>query len=210
MRSIIQTAPASKSRLWAGRILTALAAAFLLFDGVMKLVKPPVVVKATVELGYPESTIVGIGVVLLVCTILYLIPRTSILGAVLLTGYLGGAVASNVRVGIHFSATCSSRSMSVRWSGEVFTCATPGCAHSFQIATRTEHIMKEIVTHFNFDGNCREAMEFYKKCFGAELFLMPFSEMPRELPKQAQQAKDRIMHASLTKGFRLLMAADTM
>jgi PhnB protein len=70
--------------------------------------------------------------------------------------------------------------------------------------------MKEIVTHLNFDGNCREAMEFYKKCFGAELFLMPFSEMPGELPKQAQQAKDRIMHASLTKGFRLLMAADTM
>jgi hypothetical protein len=99
MRPITQTAPASKSRLWAGRILTALAAAFLLFDGVMKLVKPPVVVKATVEMGYPESTIVGIGVVLLVCTILYLIPRTSILGAVLLTGYLGGAVASNVRVG---------------------------------------------------------------------------------------------------------------
>ena len=99
MRPIPQTAPASKSSLWAGRILTALAAAFLLFDGVMKLVKPPVVVKATVELGYPESTIVGIGVVLLVCTILYLIPRTSILGAVLLTGYLGGAVASNVRVG---------------------------------------------------------------------------------------------------------------
>ena len=99
MQTITQTVPASKSRLWAGRILTALAAAFLLFDGVMKLVKPPVVVKATVEMGYPESTIVGIGVVLLVCTILYLIPRTSILGAVLLTGYLGGAVASNVRVG---------------------------------------------------------------------------------------------------------------
>ena len=99
MQTITQTIPASKSRLWTGRILTALAAAFLLFDGVMKLIKPPVVVKATVELGYPESTIVGIGVVLLVCTILYLIPRTSILGAVLLTGYLGGAVASNVRVG---------------------------------------------------------------------------------------------------------------
>jgi hypothetical protein len=63
----------------------------------MKLFKPPIVVEATVRLGYPESTIIGIGVVLLACTLLYLIPRTSILGAVLLTAYLGGAVATNVR-----------------------------------------------------------------------------------------------------------------
>ena len=99
MQTITQTVPVSKSRLWTGRILTTLAAAFLLFDGVMKLVKPPFVVKATLELGYPESSIVGIGVLLLVCTLIHLIPRTSILGAVLLTGYLGGAVATNVRVG---------------------------------------------------------------------------------------------------------------
>jgi hypothetical protein len=89
----------SRKRLWAGRILTGLSGAFLIFDGGMKLFKPPVVVQATVQLGYPESTIVGIGIVLLACTLLYLIPRTSILGAVLLTGYLGGAVASNVRAG---------------------------------------------------------------------------------------------------------------
>jgi hypothetical protein len=63
----------------------------------MKLFKPPFVVEATVRLGYPESTIVGIGVMLLVCTVLYVIPRTAVLGAILLTGYLGGAVASNVR-----------------------------------------------------------------------------------------------------------------
>lgn len=84
--------------LWTARVLTGLSAAFLIFDGVMKLIKPPVVVQATVELGYPEQAIVGIGVTLLVCTALYLIPRTSVLGAVLLTGYLGGAVASGVRV----------------------------------------------------------------------------------------------------------------
>jgi DoxX-like family len=65
----------------------------------MKLFKPVFVVQATVKLGYPESTIVGIGIALLVCTLLYAIPRTAVLGAVLLTGYLGGAVASNVRVG---------------------------------------------------------------------------------------------------------------
>jgi PhnB protein len=67
--------------------------------------------------------------------------------------------------------------------------------------------MKEIVTYLNFDGNCREAMEFYKKCLGAELYLMPFSEAPGDFPKEA---KDRIMHARLTKGSTLLMASDTM
>jgi hypothetical protein len=99
MQTIAQTVPVSKSRLLTGRIVTTLAVAFIVFDGVMKLVKPPFVVKATLELGYPESSIVGIGVLLLVCTLIHLIPRTSILGAILLTGYLGGAVASNVRIG---------------------------------------------------------------------------------------------------------------
>jgi hypothetical protein len=88
----------SNRQLGAGRIVSGLAAIFLLWDGVMKLLKPAVVVKATRDLGYPESDIVGIGVVLLACTLLYLFPRTSILGAVLLTGYLGGAIASQVRV----------------------------------------------------------------------------------------------------------------
>ena len=63
----------------------------------MKLFKPPFVVQATLQLGYPETAIVGIGLTLLVCTALYVIPRTAILGAILLTGYLGGAIASNVR-----------------------------------------------------------------------------------------------------------------
>lgn len=89
----------SNTRRWAGRILSGLAAAFLVMDGGLKLFKPAFVVAANVQLGYPESTIVGIGIALLTCTTLYLIPRTSILGAILLTGYLGGAVASNVRVG---------------------------------------------------------------------------------------------------------------
>jgi hypothetical protein len=65
----------------------------------MKLAKPPFVVQATVQLGYPERVIVGLGIVLMTCTILYLIPRTAVLGAILLTGYLGGAVATQVRVG---------------------------------------------------------------------------------------------------------------
>ena len=89
----------SKRRLWTGRILSGWGILFLLVDGVMKLFKPAPVLEATIQLGYPESTIVGIGIVLLACTVLYAIPRTSILGAILLTGYLGGAVATHVRVG---------------------------------------------------------------------------------------------------------------
>ncbi len=87
----------SKPQLWTGRVLSTLVVLFLLWDAILKLVKPPFVVKATRDLGYPEADIVGIGLVLLVCTLLYLIPRTSILGAVLLTGYLGGAIASQLR-----------------------------------------------------------------------------------------------------------------
>ena len=88
-----------KTKLWIGRIIGTLAILFLLVDGVMKLLKPAIVVEATRQLGYPESTIVGIGIALLVSTVLYVIPRASILGAILLTGYLGGAVATHVRVG---------------------------------------------------------------------------------------------------------------
>jgi hypothetical protein len=89
----------SKANLWAGRIVSGLVAVFLLLDGGMKLAKPAFVVEATVRLGYPESTIVPIGVVLIVCTVLYLIPRTAVLGAILLTAYLGGAVATQIRAG---------------------------------------------------------------------------------------------------------------
>ena len=86
-------------RIWIGRIMSFLPALFLLVDGAMKLAKPAFVVEATVQLGYPERLIVGIGVLLLVCTLIYLVPRTAVLGAILLTGYLGGAVATHVRVG---------------------------------------------------------------------------------------------------------------
>ena len=90
---------ATKGQLWAGRIMSGLGVAFLLMDGVMKLFKPAVVRETFARLGYPESEIIGVGVLLLICTALYLIPRASILGALLLTGYLGGAVATHVRVG---------------------------------------------------------------------------------------------------------------
>jgi hypothetical protein len=94
-----QTTRVSKGKFWTGWVMSALPALFLLVDGAMKLVKPEVVVKTTVELGYDQSVILPLGVVLLACTILYLIPRTAALGAILLTGYLGGAVATHVRAG---------------------------------------------------------------------------------------------------------------
>jgi hypothetical protein len=94
-----QPTPVSKGSLWTGRVLSTLTTLFLLMDGVMKLFKPKFVVDATIQLGYREDVIVGLGIVLTTCTILYVIPRTSVLGAILLTGYLGGAVASHLRAG---------------------------------------------------------------------------------------------------------------
>jgi hypothetical protein len=99
VQSASQPAAVSKKKLWAGRIISFLPVLFLLIDGVMKLMKPAVVVQATVGLGYSERVILPLGVLLLSCTMLYTIPRTAILGAILLRGYLGGAVATNVRVG---------------------------------------------------------------------------------------------------------------
>ena len=88
-----------KRKVWAGRTLGGVVCAFLLFDAVMKLVKAPPVVAGAFQLGFSESSVVSIGAMLLACTTLYLLPRTSILGAIFLTGYLGGAVACQFRVG---------------------------------------------------------------------------------------------------------------
>ena len=100
MPSDTQTAPVSKKMLWTGRIMNALVVLFLLMDGVMKLFNPAPVVEGMNNLGYPLSLTSVIGIVLLVCVVVFAIPRTSILGAILLTGYLGGAVASQLRVGL--------------------------------------------------------------------------------------------------------------
>lgn len=81
---------------WGGRIMGGLPALLLLVDGVMKLIKPSFVVENTVAMGYPESCIVPLGIVLTASVILYLVPRTAVLGAILLTGYLGGAVDAHV------------------------------------------------------------------------------------------------------------------
>ncbi|ABS24793.1 DoxX family protein [Anaeromyxobacter sp. Fw109-5] len=90
---------ASRTRLWAGRILTALPVLFLLFDGTIKLLKLDPVVESFARLGYPATIARGIGGLELALIAVTLVPRTSLLGAVLLTGYLGGAVSTHVRVG---------------------------------------------------------------------------------------------------------------
>jgi hypothetical protein len=95
----IETPAPSKSRLVMGRVLTILATLFLLFDGAMKLYQPLPVTKAMTQLGFPTHLSVPIGIILLICTALYAYPWTSVLGAVLLTGYLGGAVVSQMRIG---------------------------------------------------------------------------------------------------------------
>jgi hypothetical protein len=86
--------------LWAGRIIIALVVVFLLLDALIKVMKLPSAVEGTTRLGYPESLVSVIGLVEFVCVALYVIPRTSILGAILLTGYLGGAVATNLHAGL--------------------------------------------------------------------------------------------------------------
>src|ERR1700692_3904361 len=99
MHSNTQFEDVSKWMLWTGRVLSGLMALLFVFDGVGHLMKPAPVVEAFARLGYPLSASVGIGVLALICTALYVTPRTSVFGAILLTGYLGGAVSTHVRAG---------------------------------------------------------------------------------------------------------------
>lgn len=92
----------SKKKFRIGWIITIVVGLFLLFDAIIKLIKINEVIEGNNRLGYPENTIFGIGITLLVCTILYLIPRTAVLGAILLTAYQGGATTTHVRVGDPF------------------------------------------------------------------------------------------------------------
>jgi hypothetical protein len=95
----IRTGAAGRARPWTGRTLSGLAILFLLFDTVLKVLRLPVALEGTGQLGYAHSAVFAIGLVELGCVLAYAIPRTSIVGAVLLTGYLGGAIATHVRVG---------------------------------------------------------------------------------------------------------------
>ena len=97
IRHTVRKGETMKARLWTGRIITALTVLFLIFDGVTKLLQVSQVKEGMATLGYPTSLTVPIGILVLLCTALYVLPATSVLGAVLLTGFLGGATASMVR-----------------------------------------------------------------------------------------------------------------
>lgn len=97
----MDTTPISKRNIWIGRALSGIAVLFLLFDGILKFFMdklPPEALEAGAALQWPIEKMPLVGTILLTCTLLYIVPRTSVLGAVLLTGYLGGAIASHVRV----------------------------------------------------------------------------------------------------------------
>ena len=90
--------PLSKGALWSGWIISILCILFLLFDSITKVLKTVQTMEGSAQIGWPENYIQGLGFVLLICTILYIIPRTAVLGAILLTGYLGGATAIMARM----------------------------------------------------------------------------------------------------------------
>jgi hypothetical protein len=98
-QSAASAAPTAKKMLWAGRVISAVPVLLMLFSAVLKLVKAAPVVQGFPRYGYPENLIFIIGVLELLSCIVYLIPSTAVLGAILMTGYLGGATATNVRVG---------------------------------------------------------------------------------------------------------------
>src|SRR5262249_49621686 len=97
----LATAPATttKPRRWPGRVITAIPVLFLAFDVAIKFANPPAVAEASVKLGLPPDLAIVLGVILAACLALYVVPRTAPLGAVLLTGYLGGAVLAHLRIG---------------------------------------------------------------------------------------------------------------
>jgi hypothetical protein len=92
-------APISKMMIWIGRVVSAIPVLLMLFSAAMKFAKPAPVVQGMVRFGYPESQLFLLGVLESLSCVVYLIPRTAILGAILMTGYLGGATASNLRIG---------------------------------------------------------------------------------------------------------------
>ena len=95
----------STKRLWSGRVLSGLGALFMLFDGVIHILKITPVVDAFAQLGFPLGTSRALGVIEIICVAIYLLPSMSVLGAILLTGYLGGAIATQVRVGAPLFST---------------------------------------------------------------------------------------------------------
>jgi hypothetical protein len=103
MTSLAHAAPVSNAKVWTARIMAAIAVLFLLVDGTGKALTLAPYIQGSTQLGYPESTVLPLGLLELVCVVIYLIPRTRVFGAILLTGYMGGAIATHVRVGSPFA-----------------------------------------------------------------------------------------------------------
>ena len=93
------SAPKPGAARWTGRVLSALVVLFLLFDGIIKVIEMDIVKETLTQLGYPPNIGFGLGVITLAIAVLYAVPRTAVLGAILLTGLLGGAMATHLRVG---------------------------------------------------------------------------------------------------------------
>jgi hypothetical protein len=98
MSSVFQPAPLARKWIWTGRLLSGFMVVFLLFDGIIKFVKIQPVIDTFAQLGWPIKFAVPIGIIDVVCAVLYAIPRTAVLGALLMTGLLGGAIATHVRI----------------------------------------------------------------------------------------------------------------
>jgi hypothetical protein len=99
MQTSVQTAPVSNTAIWAGRIMSGIVILFLLFDATIKLIPLEIVVTTSEQMGIPLHFARTLGILTLVCTALYAFPRTAVLGAILLTGYLGGAIWTHLRIG---------------------------------------------------------------------------------------------------------------
>jgi hypothetical protein len=102
MQSASPSVGVSKKALWTGRVMSGLIVLLMAFSAVMKFAKPAAVIQGFAHFGIPENLIFGLGVLELACTLIYVIPRTSVFGAILLTGYLGGATLTSVRIGEAF------------------------------------------------------------------------------------------------------------
>lgn len=102
MAPSVQASPVSKNALWTRRIISGIVVLFMLFNCALGLMKPEMVREGFVHLGYPDRVAPGLAILMFLCTVIYAIPQTSILGAILLTGYLGGATASHLRIGEPF------------------------------------------------------------------------------------------------------------
>jgi hypothetical protein len=105
MHSATLVSQSVRAATWTGRVLSGLVVAFMVFDGIIHLLEPAPVVDSFAQLGVPLRLSIGIGIVELICTALYAVPRTSVIGAMLLTGYFGGAIATQVRAGADWFPT---------------------------------------------------------------------------------------------------------